>query len=97
MTQILVAAPFLAFILALLSPALQILLRKALAERPALIFLVPAILSAFFCGIAAAISALSVSRPWRRCSLCWGGLSDSCRHFTRRRARRLSASELSSL
>ncbi|PYT18280.1 MAG: hypothetical protein DMG59_04740 [Acidobacteria bacterium] len=61
MMQILVAALFLAFILALLSPALQILLRKALAERPALIFLVPAILSAFFCGIAAAISALSVS------------------------------------
>lgn len=52
--QILVAACFLTTILALLSTRVQSSLKKALAARPALVFLAPAILSAMFCAIAAA-------------------------------------------
>src|SRR5437899_1902005 len=56
--RILIPALFLSLILALLFPAVQSRLRKALAARPALLFLVPAILSGVFCVIAVALGAL---------------------------------------
>jgi len=58
--QILIAAIFLALILALLCLRLQDALRKLLAARPALLFLAPAILSGLFCGAAAAVGALTL-------------------------------------
>src|SRR6266849_3001977 len=57
--RVLIPVLFLSLVLALLCPALQSRLRTALARRPALLFLAPAILSSLFCGIAAALGALS--------------------------------------
>lgn len=57
--QIVIAAVFLAIMAALLFEPLQAAPRKALATRPALLFLAPAILAALFCAIADALGALS--------------------------------------
>jgi membrane protease YdiL (CAAX protease family) len=58
-----VAVPvlFLSIILALLLPRLQSVLQRRLAERPLLTFVVPAFLSALFCGIAASAGVWSAA------------------------------------
>jgi hypothetical protein len=57
--RILVPAFLLAIIAALLSVRLQGIMREALRRRPALILTVPAVLSAIFCAIAAALDSLN--------------------------------------
>jgi membrane protease YdiL (CAAX protease family) len=58
--QILIPVLFLTLILPLLCSSIQNALRNLLASRPGLLFLAPAILSILFCGIAAALGALTL-------------------------------------
>src|SRR5579871_4089447 len=57
--SILIAAPFLSLVLALLCGTVQNALRKILTDHPALVFVAPAILSGMFCACAAALDVLS--------------------------------------
>lgn len=57
--RILIAAIFLSIIASLFSRRLQAALRRAVALRPAVLFLAPGLLSLLFCAIAARFGALS--------------------------------------
>src|SRR5579871_6845696 len=58
--RVLVPILFLSIVLSLFSRRLQTILRGALKERPALVFLAPAILSLLFGSIALAVDALTL-------------------------------------
>ncbi len=80
--QILIPVVFLSLIAALLIPSLQSALRNALAARPSLLFLAALILSALFCGVAAALGALST--PLAALILIYTLLPSVCAFFIRR-------------
>jgi membrane protease YdiL (CAAX protease family) len=81
--QILIPFLFLTMILALLCSAIQNALRSLLASRPVLLFLAPAILSGLFCGVAAALGALTL--PLTALILAYGFVPTACAWLIRDR------------
>ena len=80
----LVPAILLAAILALLLPAVQRVLQNGLRQRPALLFVIPALLSAVFLAAAAALGAFSL--PLASLILAYTFLPATCAYLVRHAA-----------